>query len=206
LISVFSLGDYERAEGEKVAAMKRDVLDVLSLTKSRLASGKVKEANESLNQLRGKGSASYAYGGFGLDESVQSLEKDVRRAQASNVIEAQRQVNVKNAAVDINGVASLPQGAVQIDEKAAEQQWEKLQQSQELATATVQPLRVNLPTHGVRHSFNQVLQTEIGKSMSVQFAAASTRGVGWPMRIGMSVAGFAVLWLISHLALQKRTT
>ncbi|MSR65231.1 MAG: hypothetical protein EXS18_05555 [Verrucomicrobiae bacterium] len=203
LVSMFSLGDYERTEGEKVAAMKKDVLDVLSMTKSKLASGKVKDANESYNQLRSRG------GSYGKEEADQAkvLEKEIRRAQAGNVIEAQRQVNANNAWSHKNDADSpaQPQGTSQLDEKAAEQQWEKLQQSQELSTARVQPLRVNLPTHGVRHSFNQVLQTEIGKPMTVQFAAANTRSVGWPMTVGMIMAGFAVLWMSSHFLLRKQT-
>ncbi len=53
----------------------------------------------------------------------------------------------------------------------------KLQQSQEIATARVQPLRVNLPVRGQHFAFTQVLQTESGRPMTIQFFAASTKAV-----------------------------
>ena len=70
--------------------------------------------------------------------------------------------------------------------------------------AKVLPLRVNLPTHGVRHAFTQVLQTEVGKPMTVRFAAANDRATGWPARIGLSAAGFGLLWLAVSGALMRR--
>ena len=99
---------------------------------------------------------------------------------------------------------TYPQQAPQIDQKAAEQQWDKLQQAQELAVARVQPLRVNLPTHGVRHSFAQVLQTEVGKPMTVEFKAVTTRSMGWPTRLGVSIAGFLGLWVVVSILLERR--
>jgi hypothetical protein len=44
----------------------------------------------------------------------------------------------------------------------------KLQQAQEIVTAKVQPLRVNLPVRGQRFAFTQVLQTESGRPMTIQ--------------------------------------
>jgi len=70
----------------------------------------------------------------------------------------------------------------------------KLQQAQEIVTAKVQPLRVNLPVRGQRFAFTQVLQTEGGKPMTFQLSAANTRTVHWPARLGMALAAFAALW------------
>jgi hypothetical protein len=84
---------------------------------------------------------------------------------------------------------------VQYDADAAERQWGALQKAQEVKVTKVQPLRANLPTRGQRHSFTQVLQTEVNKPMTVQFTAANTREGGWFKR-GLYLAGaFLVLWI-----------
>ena len=84
---------------------------------------------------------------------------------------------------------------MQYDQQAAEQQAAKLQQAQEVAVAKTLPLRVNLPKRGVHYSFSQVLQTEVGKPMTIQFLATNESSIGWPTRIGSGAAGFVLLWL-----------
>jgi hypothetical protein len=79
---------------------------------------------------------------------------------------------------------------------AAEQQWEKLQAAQEVAVAKVRPLRVNLPTRGLRHAFAQVLQAEPGKPMTVSFLAENSKQVNWPKRVATGLAGFLALWVV----------
>ena len=68
---------------------------------------------------------------------------------------------------------------------AAEAQWTKLAQAQKVAAAKLQPPHVNLPLHGLRYAFAQVLQTEVNKPMTIQLQAANTKtgpGLG---RIGL---------------------
>ena len=90
------------------------------------------------------------------------------------------------------------------DDAVAERQWSKLQQAQEVAVAQVAPLRVNLPERGLRYAFTQVLQTEIGKEMTINFLAADTKAVNWTARLGMAVAGFALLWaMMAALPVRK---
>ena len=95
---------------------------------------------------------------------------------------------------------------LQYDDKAAEQQWERLQKAQEVATAMIRPLRVNLPTRGLRQSFSQVLQTEVGKPMLIHFVAASAKAASWPIRIGLTAAGFVALWVFVSFMLGQRKT
>ena len=73
-----------------------------------------------------------------------------------------------------------------------------------MTAVKVRPLRVNLPTRGLRYSFAQVLQTEVGKPMSVQFVAANTRAINWPLRIATGAAAFVLLWGIVALALKPQ--
>ena len=83
---------------------------------------------------------------------------------------------------------------------------QKLQQSQEIVTARVQPLRVNLPVRGQHFAFTQVLQTEGGRPMTIQLFAASTKAVSWPMRSFDGVVAFLALWglvaILSRLTLR----
>jgi len=69
---------------------------------------------------------------------------------------------------------------------------------------TARPLRVNLPTRGLRHSFSQVLQTEVGKPMLVSFVASSAKAASWPMRIGLFVLSFVGLWAGVRWVLTQR--
>jgi hypothetical protein len=84
---------------------------------------------------------------------------------------------------------------VQYDADVAERQWEVLQKAQEISVAKVQPLRVNLPTRGQRHSFSQVLQTEINKPMSIRFQATNSKEIGWAKWLIYALGGFLMLWI-----------
>jgi len=91
------------------------------------------------------------------------------------------------------------------DANVAGLQWDKLEKAQQVAVAKVAPLRVNLPTRGVRYSFAQVLQTELRKPMTIRLLAENTKVPSWTSRIGLSVLGFVVLWLLVA-ALNRRKT
>ncbi|HEY1490031.1 MAG TPA: hypothetical protein VGF90_03235, partial [Verrucomicrobiae bacterium] len=139
------------------------------------------------------------------------LESDLKSAQASNLINAQNEFSVRNngAIAATSGEAGQNASADSLyNSAAAGEQWQKLEQSQEIVTAKVQPLRVNLPVRGQRFAFTQVLQTESGRPMTIQLFAASTKAVSWPMR-GLTVAGaFLILWamvaVLSRLSLRTR--
>ena len=91
------------------------------------------------------------------------------------------------------------------DTDAAEQQLEKLQKAQEVTVATVQPLRVNLPLRGQRHVFTQVLQTEVNKPMTVEFAARNLKAGGWLKPIALTLAAFLALWIAVAVFAHRRT-
>jgi hypothetical protein len=92
--------------------------------------------------------------------------------------------------------------AVRYDAATAEAQWTKLQQAQELGADNVQPIRVNLPTRGQRHTFTQVLQTESGKPLIIRMLAQNTRTPSWSKRVGGPLAAFLLLWILVTLALR----
>ncbi|HUJ70987.1 MAG TPA: hypothetical protein VLZ30_02005, partial [Verrucomicrobiae bacterium] len=173
----FTLLDYSRAEQAKKTEAVVQSLNFLSNAKQKLAGGNVKEANEFYGRLRSGGE-------FASKDSseLKQLETDLRRAQASNVADVGGNVLFNDGRAQF--AVALPaqsaaQQPVRYDEDTAARQWDKLQQAQEVAVAKVLPLRVNLPTHGVRHVFTQVLQTEVKAPMKVSFDAVNTRSTSW---------------------------
>jgi len=206
LSSSFSILDYSRMEqASKESAkveMKRDVSDA----RRQLAGGQMREATANFNRARQKFSADKD----SLDE-VKKLEGDLKSAQASNLINAQNEFYFRNsgqvAADGETPVQSRQNFGLLNDNAAAGEQWVKLQQAQEIVTAKVQPLRVNLPVRGQRLAFTQVLQTEGGKPMTFRLSAANTRTVHWPARLGLALAAFVVLWgMVAVLSRVTRRT
>jgi hypothetical protein len=165
-----------------------------------LAEGNLKEASESYNRLQ----VNAGFEEQGKSE-IGQFKQELRLAQARNIM-TNAYLNASKTWATSQAETAMPAQPMQMQQQAAEQQWDKLQQAQEVAATKVKPLRVNLPTHGVRHSFSQVLQTEERKPMTIQFVASSTRAMGWPMRIGLSVAALVLLWIVVSVALSRSRT
>jgi len=187
----------KRKESELAATSSRDEL------RRNLAAGKLDDANrayrmaERYGLVKGKETKDTA--------EFKKLETDLRKAQSSNLLNAQQEVVANNFAYFAqDGAKPMQEVQVQLDAKTAEQQWERLQKAQEVASVTVRPLRVNLPTRGLRHSFSQVLQTEVGKPMLVSFVASSAKAASWPMRIGLFALSFVGLWAVVSWVLTHR--
>lgn len=201
LSASFSILDYSRMEQANKASAKVEVRRDVSAARQQLAGGNVREATANFSRAKAK-----FYSGKDEDADVKKLGDELKSAQASNLISAQNDFYRRNAglAADSDGrIRSQDLGLVN-DSIAAGEQWQKLQQAQEIVTAKVQPLRVNLPVRGQRLAFMQVLQTEGGKPMTFLLSAANTKIVHWPSRLGMVLATFAGLWLI--VAMLSRVT
>ena len=206
--SSFSILDYSRMEqaGKKTAAveLQHDVNEA----RRQLAGGNVREASASFYRAKTRSDADKNGNG-----DVAQLEKDLQTAQASNLVMAQNSFTASNAGQAGDGENAAGQSqtfGLQYDDTAAGLQWQKLQQAQEIVTAKVQPLRVNLLVRGLHFVFTQVLQTESGRPMTIQLYAASTKAVSWPMR-GLTVTGaFLFLWglvaILSRLTLRTNRT
>jgi len=170
--------------------MKSEIISA----KKKLSKGNVKEAIADYNRARGKGDLAAA-----KDSEAKQLETDLRRAQGNNLIQAQNAFSSNNYG-QVSQQQQLPSNpAIQYDNAAAEAQWTKLQQAQELGVARVQPIRVNLPTRGLHHTFTQLLQTEGGKPLTIHMMATNARTPSWPKRIAGPIAGFLTLWVIVAL-------
>jgi hypothetical protein len=199
----FSFLDYSSRESKNKAELWREVKSDISSAQKKLSSGNVKEALADYNRARARADLSTS-----KDQDTQKLEADLRRAQGNNLINAQNAFSYSNSGPA--PAANATGNQTQYDAATAEAQWTKLQQAQELNVAAVQPIRVALPTRGLRHSFTQVLQTEIGKPMTVHLLASNTHAINWVNRIVGPIAAFLVLWgivtLITNRANSRRET
>jgi hypothetical protein len=185
----FSFLDYSSWESKSKAQIAREVKSDISNAQKKLSSGNVKEALADYNRARARADLSTS-----KDQEAQKLEADLRRAQGNNLINAQNAFSYSNSGSTSAAPNTFAGNQIQYDAATAEAQWTKLQQAQELNVAAVQPIRVVLPTRGLRHSFAQVLQTEIGKPMTVHLLASNTHAVNWLNRILGPIGAFLVLW------------
>jgi hypothetical protein len=215
---VYSLSEYNVQQRAQEEQNKLDVRLGLESARKDLQGGNLQKAISSFGRAMRNGKA-LAEGGEARD--LKELEQDVRNAQSSNLINAQNNYVISNlrqideqqqvlqagprqypANAPARQPAAMPQTAqagsmvLNYDAGVAGLQWDKLEKAQQVAVAKVAPLRVNLPTRGVRYSFGQVLQTELRKPMTIRLLAENTKVPSWTSRIGLSVLGFGVLWAI----------
>ena len=193
--SSFSILDYSRMEQANKASEQVEVKRDVSVARQQLAGGNVREATANFNRAKAN-----FYSGQDEDAEVKKLGDELKTAQASNLINAQNEFFFRNAGQlsadgSESGQTRLSYNLAAGDNAAAGEQWTKLQQAQEIVTAKVQPLRVNLPVRGQRLAFNQVLQTEGGRPMTFLLAAENTKIIHWPSRLGAGLAAFLMLWL-----------
>jgi hypothetical protein len=203
LAQEFTLAEYARQEVTTAESSRAQIAGNIRRARSLLSAGKVQEAVEDLNLYRAVAGADAVAQG-----ELRQLEEALSRGQASNLIQAQRDYTFSNTARYQDQVtpdqAALQARAADDEQEAARRQVQALQKTQAIGITRVQPLRVNLPTRGLRHSFTQVLQTEVDKPLTVQFTARNTRETGSLRRFTLWVAAFAVLWIGAGIAVFLR--
>jgi hypothetical protein len=201
----FGLSEYVQKEKETKATSKAEALKDVSSAKMKLSEGNVREAAAVYN--RAKRQSWYADDSGNAD--AKKLEKELKSAQASNLINAQSEFSFRNNGFAGEQAQAFSGGKIlaQYNNDDAEKQWAKLQQAQEIVATKVQPLRVNLPARGLRYSFTQVLQTEVNKPMTIRFEAASDKTGHWLSRIAWALGAFLVLWaMVAMVSVRKERT
>ena len=207
-VQVYSATEYQRREFARDSGRKSDARSSLDRAKNMLSAGKLKDANEDFKQALNYGVVADAEN---LKE-IEVLKRELDRAQSSNLIQAQRAYTVDNlrkAGADqadkpVQQFEEKAAKLVAYDDEVAERQWNALQKAQEVTVAKVQPLRVNLPTRGLRQTFTQVLQTEVNKPMTIRFSATNSEHIGWLKLALNAIAGFLVLWLLTANLFKRR--
>lgn len=200
----FTLAEYNRQEISKQVTMEAQTIGFLNKAQNDLATHNFGNVAR-ISELKG----ARALRGSAAGRELDALEKRVNDAQSSNLILAQNTYAEENARKLGNAGAqtdvALPEGLVAYDKKVAEQQVAQLQKSQAVAVTRVTPLRVNLPTRGLRHAFVQVLQTEVDKPLTIGFSARNDRDAGWIASALRGLGAFIGLWILAGLAVIFRS-
>lgn len=189
----FTLATYRRQEVEQASELASRAASFLAS-----ASKEVAEGSRDLGLLRSKASRG---GRGGSPGGYDTLESTVAQQQRSNLIAAQQDYTLLNSlryGVTANAPADGPAGTY--DDEVAARQVAVLNKVQAVATTRATPLRVNLPTRGLRHLFAQVLQTGTDSALTVTFRVQDQRETGWFRLALLWLGGFTVLWLAAALA------
>ena len=143
-------------------------------------------------------------------QELKVLQSELSRAQTSNLLESQRSFSLKNSskfgedALDIKRKQSATKDEDdRVSNEVAERQVQQLQKAQAVAKVHIQPLHVNLPTRGLRHSFSQVLQTDVQKPLTIEFHASNSRKHSVVGLLAGVVFSFVAVWsgtafVVSH--------
>jgi hypothetical protein len=202
VVQDFTGAEYRRQEAEKTAAHSSLALDSFRQARSNLALGRFAEAANTLDVARQQGARSEMAEG-----DLKKLEEDISRVQSSNLIRAQKDYfTLNNARLNSEVAPQTQTEGAQYDTRVAEQQVRQLKKAQAVVANRAQPLRANLPTRGLRHSFTQVLQTEVDKPLQIRFSARNDRETGWGKTGLLLVGGFLGLWAASALVLARQRT
>ena len=211
VIQAFSISEYNVQQQAQEAQQKSDLQADLQAARANLGNNNLRQAMSSFNRSKSRNQNFKV--AADEDRDLKAVEQELRRAQGSNLILAQnayyannneglvlnvdngQQVLAANAAQNPSFQNSpAPNLFLNYDAEIAGQQWEKLEKAQQVAVAKVAPLRINLPTRGIRYSFSQVLQTELHKSMTIGLLAENGKVPNWTTRFGFGLLGFLILW------------
>ncbi|HXR08337.1 MAG TPA: hypothetical protein VN765_13455, partial [Candidatus Acidoferrum sp.] len=195
VLQSYSLSEYRAQETVKKAAKQAAAANFISNARQVLASGNVKGIN---NLDNGQFNPNSLVFDSATRKELEDVKQNVDRLQISNLGQQNRVYN------NYGIITVAPQAGKTEEEAVARQQWSKLAQSQQLAVARVQPLRVNLPTRGLHHGFTQVLQTQVDEPLSIQFTAANSRGGGLIRSMFDCFLVLILLWAVVKFLLALR--
>ena len=188
----FTLASYRRQEQQQQQTLDSQAVDFLSSTRKEVAAGKYDNAGK-LSQFRSR-----ALRDDSAKRELQVLEETVAQGQGGSLLQAQRNYAANNSLqLGVQAPSSTVVNPDLYDAEVAAKQVVQLNRAQEVAVARVTPLRVNLPTRGIRHAFAQVLQTEVNKPLTVSFHAQNDRRTGWFKLALFWGGGFVVLWAVT---------
>lgn len=202
----FTIAEYARQENAQASTAQTEAKDALWKARKEIAAGNYGYVERLTQNNRFK-----AVRDAETSRELKQLETEFNRVQSSNFINGQNAFANQNPLgfSDVLSPQSVPVQALNAnadyDARVAEQQVAQLRRAQAVAVARVQPLRVTLPTRGVRHAFAQVLQTGTDKRLTVTLGAAGKRGMGPLKRSAVVVAGFGALWAVCALAAGRRS-
>lgn len=195
---------------------REEIASNLRLATENFKSGKLSDANRQFNLAQRLNTDNNSLS-KGEDDMLKGQLRDVRRGQAKQLQDAELSYRNDNQGRFLQqpgqSVAPNPEpqlqkpnspGEMAAFDEVAEQQVLALQRAQEISTARVTPLRVNVPAEGYEYHFTQTLQTEINEPLKLNFKAANLRKTNWTLAILIGLAGFILAYRLAEGQLAKR--
>ncbi|MBL9126062.1 MAG: hypothetical protein JNL97_00375 [Verrucomicrobiales bacterium] len=196
----FTLAEYRRQEEANEEAEIAELKQVVERARTQLSRGLLGRVENELGNIRNrKLKAAEA------SPEVRQLREELSRMQSSNFLQAQNEFVFSNSGLQAGPTNVDSSAARNYTAEAAGRQAAVVQKAQAITVSLVQPLRVNLPTRGIRHSFTQVLQTEGRRPLTVRFEASNNRRTGWLKPVALGGLAFVALWAAAGFALLFRT-
>ena len=167
-----------------------------------LSDGSVGKAVQMLSVEKQKG-----YQGEMANTRMQEIESELSQVQASNILEAEKRFLLANRG-QYTADHSAPVSERINDENGrtdqyAQRQWRKVQEAQRFSDSPPEPMRINLPTRGLRTTFTKALQAEVGRPLFLKIEAVHEARTGHWNRwfkagiLLISIHG-GILWLIAR--------
>ncbi len=210
--SEYTVTEYRQLEERKKEEEKVVVADNLQRLSEAVREGKGKDAISSYGFIAGQSQQKLLKEDAQQATEFEALGRRLNRDQAARIQSGGNTTFVDGHGEFNTGIKfrvrwadpNEPIAQTPIDLEAGEQQWDKIQKAQAAVAAQAAPLRVNLPTRGALYWFTQVLQTDLGKPMTIEFDAANARSTSWLAIAVWAVGAFVVLWAVTALVLSRR--
>ena len=188
----------------------------------------IKSIQQLSGALRGKNDGKYSEKLKNLQGNQRKLESKRRDLQVQQEQYAQQEFAFRNAlkpqgwAGQSAGTTIVSGGQISVSGRSAllmtdtetiERQKKQIDEidriQKRVTTGEITPLSINLPRDGVFLAFNQPLQTEKDKPMTISFEAENTRRTNWWAVLVWSALGISILFFlvqaVRHFALRKPT-
>lgn len=205
---------------EEVSAQRNreEISSNLRQATENFKSGKLSDANRQYNLAQRLNTDNNSLS-KGEGEKLKDQLRDVRRGQAKQLQDAELSYRNDNQGrfqqqpgqsiapnMPPQSQASANAGDLGVIDEIAEQQVLALQRAQEISTARVTPLRVNVPAEGYEYHFTQALQTETNEPLKLSFQAANLRKTNWTLAILICLGGFILAYRLAEGRLSNRKT
>jgi hypothetical protein len=199
----FTVAEYKRQEQAQEELSQAKATTIISNARRELAVGNISGGN-TINYFNNAG---IVRNNADINNEFQILQREISGRQSSNLLLSQQEFSLTNAMILNGGVmqqARKGQTFGAYEQQVAEQQVAQLQKAQTVVVRKVTPLRVNLPTSGLRHTFAQPLQTETDKALTIELKAHNDRESGWLAKAVWCIGGCLLLWALAGAAVVMR--
>ncbi len=200
----FSTLEYRRQDVEWRAETRQESLHTLMEARYALSDGALGKAVQILSLEKQKG-----YQGETANTRMLEIESKLTHVQAENLLNAEHHFVLANRG------RYTPQDSASEDaentektessDQFAQRQWHKVQDAQRFSDSPPEPMRINLPTRGLRTTFTKAIQAEVNRPLRLEIEATHEANTGYGMhwaKVGILALSIhaVILWLLPKRA------